>query len=77
MAMTYQYPIVIVREGADYWAYIPDLPGVYGRGRTSANARKDLRAALKLYIEDCRADGENIPASHIKSLKIDHIALAA
>ena len=50
-----EFPVVVVREGREYWAYVPDLPGVYGRGRTAAGAKKDITDALTLYIEDCLA----------------------
>ena len=75
--MTYRYPIVIVKEKAAYWCYIPDMPGVYGRGRSESAAKKDLQAALKLYVEDCKTDGDDVPASNVRSVKIDHINLAA
>jgi len=53
--MRHEFPVVVVREGREYWAYVPDLPGVYGRGRTAAGAKKDITDALTLYIEDCLA----------------------
>ncbi len=75
--MTYQYAVVIVKEGRRFWAYIPALPGVYGSGKTAPLAKKDLSEALKLYIADCRSDGDPVPPSHIQSVKVDHIKLAA
>ncbi|MBI4062257.1 MAG: type II toxin-antitoxin system HicB family antitoxin [Elusimicrobia bacterium] len=59
--MTFRYDAVIVKEGRGYWAYLPDLPGVYGVGRTPAAAKKDLKEALQLYLEVCREDGELPP----------------
>ena len=58
--MTLRYPVVLVREGKKHWAYIPDMPGVYGLGTTATRAKKSLVEALKLYIEDCRAEGDPI-----------------
>ena len=75
--MTYAYTAVIVKEGKKFWAYIPDLPGVYGRGQSTLKAKKDLLDALKLYIEDCRADGDKVPPSHISGVKIEKVSLAA
>jgi predicted RNase H-like HicB family nuclease len=75
--MTLHYPVVVVKEGRDFWAYVPDLPGVYGRGKTQASARKDIVVALKLYIEDCRADGEHPPKSAAKVISVSEVAVPA
>jgi len=75
--MTYAYTSVIVKEGRKFWAYIPDLPGVYGQGKSTSTAKRDLLEALKLYIEDCRADGDKIPSSHVISVKVEKVSLAA
>jgi len=50
-----------VKEGREHWAYVPDVPGVYGRGRTAAAAKQDILNALRLYVEDCVASGEPVP----------------
>jgi len=75
--MTLTYPIVLVQEDNQWWAYIPDLPGVYGVGATEEAAKKDIISALELYIEDLREDGKPIPASHIKKLETDNIQVLA
>lgn len=75
--MTYSYPVVVVREGKGCWAYVPDLPGVYGRGSTPARASKDLESALRLYIVDCRADCDPIPKSAAKIVSVSELALTA
>lgn len=75
--MTLHYPIVVVKEGKGCWAYVPDLPGVYGAGKTAALAKKDLAGALKLYIEDCQADGDPLPRSAAKIVQVGQVAIAA
>lgn len=75
--MTLTYPIVLVQEDNRWWAYIPDLPGVYGVGVTEDAAKKDIISALELYIEDLREDGKPIPASHIQKLETDNIQVSA
>lgn len=75
--MTFHYSIVVVREKSSYWTYVPDMPGVYGTGKTAALAKKDLTSALKLYIEDCRADGDSVPRSVAKVVAIDQVAVQA
>jgi len=75
--MTLHYPVVVVKEGEAFWAYVPDLPGAYGRGKSEENARNDLVEALKLYIEDCRADGEPPPQSAAKVISISEVSVPA
>lgn len=75
--MTLNYPIVVVQEKESFWAYVPDIPGVYGRGKTTSQAKKDLVGALELYIEDCRADGDPIPRSAAKVVRVDQVAVHA
>ena len=74
--MRYRYPIVVVREKRELWAYIPDLPGVYGRGKTRRAAKGDIRKALKLYIDDCRAAGHPIPESAAEVVDVDTLSIA-
>ena len=71
-----KYPIVVVKEKKEYWAYIPDIPGVYGRGKTAKKAKEDIRQALSLYIEDCLADGDKIPVSSAKIVGVDTLSIA-
>jgi predicted RNase H-like HicB family nuclease len=71
-----KYPIVVVKEHKEYWAYVPDLPGVYGRGKTSRQAKQDIKEALILYIQDCVADGDKIPVSSAKVVDVDTLAIA-
>ena len=75
--MTLHYPTVVVREGKGCWAYVPELPGVYGAGKTPGLAKKDLIEALKVYIADCRADGDPLPKSAAKIVEVDEVAVSA
>ena len=75
--MNLTYLIVLVQEDNQWWAYVPDLPGVYGLGKTDEAAKKDIISALELYIEDLREDGKPIPESHIKKLETGHILVSA
>ena len=61
MKVTRKYPIVVVKEKKQYWAYIPDIPGIYGRGKSAKKATEDIREAASLYVADCLADGHEIP----------------
>jgi len=73
--MTLHYPIVVVREGKDCWAYVPSLAGVYGVGPTPGRAKKDLIEAIRLYIEDCQADGDPLPRTAAKIVAVDQVAV--
>jgi predicted RNase H-like HicB family nuclease len=75
--MTLHYPVVVIKEGRSCWAYVPDMPGVYGSGKTPERAKNDLVEALKLYIEDCQADGEVPPKSAARIVKVGQVAIAA
>jgi predicted RNase H-like HicB family nuclease len=70
------YPVVLVKERGEFWAYIPDVPGVYGRGRTRRAAKQDIRAALQLYIEDCQAAGDPVPRSVAEVVEVDKLSVA-
>ena len=71
-----KYPIVVVKERKEYWAYIPDIPGVYGRGKTAKKAKQNIHQALSLYIEDCLADGDKIPVSSAKIVGVGTLSVA-
>src|ERR1051326_1895415 len=70
MKMVREYPIVIAKEKRDVVAYIPDIPGGCGRGKTARQAKEDIRKALALYIEDCLADGDDVPKSSAKAVDV-------
>ena len=74
--MNLTYPIVLVQEDEKWWAYVPDLPGVYGMGNTEEEAKKDIASALGLYIEDLIEEGKPLPASHVKKLETDRINIS-
>lgn len=76
MKVNRKYPIVVVKERKEYWAYIPDLPGIYGRGKSTKQAKDDIRKALALYIQDCVADGDKVPVSSAKVVDIDTLSIA-
>ena len=73
--MTLIYPIVIVKEKKKYWAYVPDVPGIYGVGKTSTEARKDIAEAIKVYVEDCKKAGDKIPHSLARIVRFDRISV--
>jgi predicted RNase H-like HicB family nuclease len=58
------YEIVIEREEetkAGYSVHCPDLPGCFSNGGSVAEAKRNMREAMGLYIESLIAHGEEIP----------------
>lgn len=76
MKKNHKYPIVVIKERKEYWVYIPDLPGIYGRAKSSEGAKDDIKKALSVYIEDCVADGDKVPVSSAKVVDIDTLSIA-
>lgn len=58
--MTYQAVFERATDGT-IWAYVPELPGVAGAGDTVDAARESVAEGLRIWLEDARADGEQIP----------------
>jgi predicted RNase H-like HicB family nuclease len=73
MVMTFRYRAVVVKEGKGYWAYIPRLKGVYGVGRSESAARKDVQAALQLYLEYRRDEKKLPPRPHARVSTRDEV----
>ena len=69
-----RYAIVIENAGANYSAYVPDLPGCIATGATAGEAKEALRDAIGLHLEGLRQDGAPIPAA---SSRVDYVEVAA
>ena len=56
------YTVVLEREeDGGYVASVPALPGCVSQGDGRAEALANIREAIALYIEDCRAAGDPVP----------------
>jgi predicted RNase H-like HicB family nuclease len=49
--MKHQFTSVIEKRGKWYVAYVEEIPGVNTRGRTLAEARRNLKEALTMVID--------------------------
>ena len=49
-----EFTAVIEKRGRWYVAYVEEIPGVNTQGRTLAEARRNLREALRLILETRR-----------------------
>jgi predicted RNase H-like HicB family nuclease len=49
----------IIEKASDggYGIYLPDIPGYVGIGYSEGDAKKDLREAINLVVEDCKDRG--------------------
>jgi len=56
-----RYLVVIERAGANYSAYIPDLPGVMAAADSPEEVRELMREALAMHLEGMREDGIPLP----------------
>ena len=52
--MQQEFTAVIQKRGRWYVAYVEEIPGVNTQGRTLAEARRNLREALRLILETNR-----------------------
>ena len=59
-----RYAIILEREtDGGYVAHVPALPGCVSQGDTRGDAMANIREAIALYVEDCRAAGDPVPAA--------------
>jgi predicted RNase H-like HicB family nuclease len=60
--ITLCYVAIILKEPDEsYWATVPDLGACFAIGKTIAQAKADLAAALELHIEGMRAEMMAMP----------------
>jgi predicted RNase H-like HicB family nuclease len=56
------YPIVIHKDpGSNYGVTVPDLPGCFSAGSTTAGAMAMAREAIELHVEGLIEHGEAVP----------------
>ncbi len=56
-----RYAVVIEKAGANFSAYVPDLPGCVSTGKTTAEVEANIRQAIEFHIQGLREDGEPVP----------------
>ena len=69
-----RYAVVIEHAGANYSAYVPDLPGCVATGSTVAETEEAIREAIQFHLEGMREDGTPIPPP---SSRVDYVEVAA
>ena len=54
-------PIILEGDSNGYFVSCPALQGCYSQGDTYEEAVENIKDAIRLHIEDRRANGEEIP----------------
>lgn len=55
------YTIIIENAGANYSAYVPDLPGCVATGETVEETKRNMRDAIEFHLEGMKEDGLAVP----------------
>ena len=64
------YRAIIQKDGRRYHGFVPVLPGCHTDGKTVEETRKNLREAIKGWIETSKSMGWKIPVDEsIESLE--------
>ncbi len=69
-----KYAIVIEDAGANFSAYVPDLPGCVATGSTVEETEMAIREAVQFHLEGLRSDNLPIPRA---SSRVDYVEVAA
>lgn len=65
--MNSEFTAIIEKDEDLYIAYCPEIPGANGQGKTVAECRANLTAAIELILEDRLEDAlRGIPADAIR-----------
>jgi len=69
-----KYAIVIEDAGANFSAYVPDLPGCVATGSTVEETEQAIREAVQFHFDGLRSDNLPIPRA---SSRVDYVEVAA
>ena len=69
-----RYAVVIETAGANYSAYVPDLPGCIATGSSIAETEAAIREAIALHLDGLREDGSPIPPP---TSRVEYVEVAA
>lgn len=72
---TLNFPIIIERDQDGYFAVCPDLQGCYSQGETYEEVTNNIKDAIKLHVEDRRAEHEELPSHRSVSLSTVEISV--
>ncbi len=64
----YTLPIIIERDDDGFFVSCPELQGCYSQGATYDEAVENIKDAIRLHLEDRRADHEELDRQKSVSL---------
>jgi len=73
--INYRLPIVIEKDKSGYFVFCPDLQGCYSQGKTYEEVLENIKDAIKLHIQDRRANKEILNRARSISLSTVEIAV--
>jgi predicted RNase H-like HicB family nuclease len=65
-----EYTIIIEDAGANFAAYVPDLPGCVGAADSIKELEELMRGAIEFHIEGMRLHGEEVPAPNSRASSV-------
>ena len=68
-------PVVVEADEDGYYVSCPSLQGCYSQGETYEEAIANIKDAIRLHIEDRRADGEDLPQKVSVSVSMIQVAV--
>ena len=71
----YRFSVVMEKDAEGYFAWCPELQGIYTQGATYEEALEALRNAIRLHVEDRLANHEPIPQAESVSLTSLEVAV--
>jgi predicted RNase H-like HicB family nuclease len=75
--VTVTYQAIFERAGdGTIWGHCPDVPGAAGAGDSLDEARESLRAGVKLWLEQAKEDGAELPPAS-NTVAIEQITIDA
>ena len=72
---SYNFSILIERDGDGYFGFCPELQGCYTQGETYEEAMGNIEDAIRLHIQDRVAEKEEVPRSRSVTLSTLEIAV--
>jgi predicted RNase H-like HicB family nuclease len=69
-----KYAVVIEAAGANFSAYVPDLPGCIATGQTIEETENEIRSAIQFHLQGMKEDGQPIPEP---SSAVEYVEVAA
>lgn len=74
--LRYTVQIIPAEEGG-YWVMVPALEGCYSQGETVAEAERNVKEAIQLYVESLQDRGLPLPGDRAPVLKQVRVSVGA